>query len=131
MNPTRRRMLTGTGLVGAFAAGFFAPKVVVEVKEKLQQPKIEDIRHLAPLSSTTLMLTADNRTAEEKQKENPPMIGNGFYIQPMEPHKETNKVTMSVGKDNRLWIQVDGQWRIVALDPSWCDPTYCDPAEEA
>lgn len=128
MNPTRRRMLTGTGLVGAFATGFFAPKVIVEVKEKLQQPNVEDIRHLAPLSPTTLMLTADNRTAEEKQKENSPMIGNGFYIQPMEHNKETNTVTMSVGKDNRLWIKVDDQWRRVALDPSWCDPTFCDPA---
>ena len=127
MNPTRRKMITGTGLAGAFVAGFFAPKVIVEVKEKLQQPKIEDIRHLAPQSPTTLMLTADNRTAEEKQKENPPMIGNGFYTQPMEPNKETNNVSMSVGKDNRLWIKVDGQWRRVALDP-WCDPTFCDPA---
>jgi hypothetical protein len=27
-----------------------------------------------------------------------------------------NRVEMSVGKDNRLWIKVDGKWHRVAIE---------------
>jgi hypothetical protein len=122
MNPTRRKMITGTGLAGAFVAGFFAPKVVVEVKEKLRETRVEDIRHLAPQSSTTLTLQGNPKPVVPS-----PYNGNGFYVSSNPEYQ--NKVEMSVGKDNRLWLKIDGEWRRVAIDPSWCDPTYCDPAE--
>jgi hypothetical protein len=114
----------GAGLAGAFFAGLMAPVVVERVKEvQVLPPKVEpeDISHLAPESPTTLVLQGGVK------KQEPPPSGNGFYIAPMNV-EYTNKVAMSVGKDNRLWIQVDGQWRRVAIDP-WCDPTYCDPAQ--
>jgi hypothetical protein len=120
MDQTRRRFFKGAAIVGAFAAGFMAPKVVVAVREKTSN---EDISHLAPESPTTLVLQGN-----PKPVESPPTQGGGFYITPSQEYQ--NKVAMSVGKDNRLWIQVDGQWRRVALDPVWCDPTYCDPAPD-
>lgn len=126
MDQSRRKFFSGVGLFGAIVAGASVP-VAVHIHEQ-KKKQLEDLSHLAPESSTTLMLSADNRTAEEKQKENPPIIGNGFYIQPMGSIKETNKVSMSVGKDDRLWIKVGDKWARVALE-DWCDPRYCDPAE--
>jgi hypothetical protein len=127
MNPDRRSFFKGAGILGAFTAGLVTPHIVVNAQEKPKEV-VEDISHLAPESPTTFMLAADNRTAEERAANNPykdsPYMITGF------DHKETNRVSMSVGKDNRLWIQVDGKWRRVALDPSWCDPTYCDPAPD-
>ncbi len=125
MQPSRRKFLSGVGIFGTIVAGAVAP-VAVHIHEKNKDTKPEDISHLAPESSSTLMLTADNRTAEEKYKNNPykdsPFMVGGI------DHKETNRVSMSVGKDDRLWIKIGDQWRRVALDP-WCDPTYCDPAQ--
>ncbi len=135
MDASRRNFFKGTGkgagIAGAFFAGFMAPVVIERVKETkiIQQvegpkPEPEDLSHLAPESPTTLVLQG----GVKKQEPSPPS-GNGFYLAPTNV-EYTNKVAMSVGKDNRLWIQVDGQWRRVALDP-WCDPTYCDPAPDA
>jgi hypothetical protein len=113
---SRRNFLTGSakgaGLAGAFFAGFMAPTVVERVKEvQVLPPKIEpeNISHLAPESPTTLVLQGG-----VKKQQEPPQ-GNGFIFAPMNVEYE-NKVAMSVGKDNRLWIQVDGQWRRVSLD---------------
>jgi hypothetical protein len=103
----------GAGLAGAFFAGLMAPVVVERVKEvQVLPPKIEpeDISHLAPESPTTLVLQG----GVKKQNQELPQ-GNGFIFAPMNVEYE-NKVAMSVGKDNRLWIQVDGQWRRVSLD---------------
>ncbi len=125
---SRRNFLTGSakgaGIFGAFLSGLAAPVIVERVTEK-QAPKIEpeDISHLAPESPTTLVLQGGVK------KQEPPPTSNGFYLAPTNV-EYTNKVAMSVGKDNRLWLQVDGQWRRVALDP-WCDPTFCDPAPDA
>lgn len=123
---SRRNFLTGSakgaGIFGAFLGGLAAPVIVERVVEKQAPvPKIEpeDISHLAPESQTTLVLQGGVK------KQEPP--SNSGYIFAPTNVEYTNKVAMSVGKDNHLWIQVDGQWRRVALDP-WCDPTYCDPA---
>jgi len=102
----------GAGLAGAFFAGLMTPVVVERVKEvQVLPPKIEpeDISHLAPESPTTLVLQGGVK------KQEPPPSGNGFYIAPSNV-EYTNKVAMSVGKDNRLWIQVDGQWHRVSID---------------
>lgn len=124
MNPERRRsFLKGFGLFGALTAGaaLGATPVVVQVKE--EEKPVEDISHLAPESPTTLILQGGVKKQHQELSQ-----GNGFYIAPTNVEYE-NRVAMSVGKDNRLWIQVDGKWRRVALDP-WCDPTYCDPAPD-
>jgi hypothetical protein len=111
---SRRNFLTGSakgaGIFGAFLGGLAAPVIVERVTEK-QVPKIEpeNISHLAPESPTTLVLQGG-----VKKQQEPPQ-GNGFIFAPMNVEYE-NKVAMSVGKDNRLWIQVDGQWRRVSLD---------------
>lgn len=132
----RRNFLKGVSLLGVAAGGFLAaqnsfantppptPIGSSPVGERDIGP-VEDIAHLAPLGKTTLQLSADN-TPPPPPSPAPigglsvdgytttgssyPSILSGGY-------KETdNKVTLSVGKDNRLWIQVNGTWRRVALD---------------
>jgi hypothetical protein len=109
MNPSRRKFFKGFGVLGAVVAGATAVKVTVEETKKTT----EDISHLAPEPNTTLMLTGDNRTPEEKQAMmSPPSNGFMLYQQP----QVTNQVSLAVGKDNRLWIKIDEQWKRVSVD---------------
>jgi hypothetical protein len=39
----------------------------------------------------------------------------GYFIGGID-HKVTHEVSMSVGRDNRLWIKVGEKWKRVALD---------------
>lgn len=135
----RRGFLKGFGLLSAAAGGFLATQTSfantpsptpigspVDVERDIGP--VEDIAHLAPLGKTTLQLTADNIPPPPPPPPQPAPIGvNSFdgytTIGSSYPsilgdgYKETdNKVTLSVGKDNRLWIQVDGTWRRVALE---------------
>jgi hypothetical protein len=110
MNPLRRNFFKGAGLLGALAAGIATNKVVIEHAEA---PK-EDYSHLAPEPNTTLTLTGDNRTAEEKQAAMP-APSNGMYVFSPNP-QVTNQVAMAVGKDNRLWLKVDEKWHRVSID---------------
>jgi hypothetical protein len=68
---------------------------------------------LAPTSSSNLTLTADNRPQEAMRINSDGAWGIGVSA-PQPEHQ--NRVAMSVGKDNRLWLQVDGEWRRVALE---------------
>lgn len=111
MNPSRRKLLSGAGLIGGLAAGIGAAKFTVEVVEKKKE--VEDISHLAPEPNITLTLTGDNRTAEEKSVEAPK--GNGLYL--FHPNPQiTNQVSLAVGKDDRLWIKVGESWKRVSID---------------
>lgn len=111
MNPSRRKLLSGVGLISGLAAGIGAAKFTVEVVEKKQEA--EDISHLAPEPNTTLTLAGDNRTAEEKAAEAPK--GNGLYV--FHPNPQiTNQVSLAVGKDDRLWIKVGETWKRVSID---------------
>jgi hypothetical protein len=110
MNPLRRSFFKGAGLLGALATGIATTKVVIEHAEA---PK-EDHSHLAPEPNTTLTLTGDNRTAEEKQA-SMPAPSNGMYMFTPTP-QVTNQVAMAVGKDNRLWLKVDEKWHRVSID---------------
>lgn len=101
----RRKFLRGAGLVSLFAGSAVGGKIVIEEQKK----KKEDISHLAPDNPVTLQLQAN-----PKKVDSPVPVGNGFYIIPTQEYQ--NKVEMSVGKDNRLWIKVDNQWKRVALD---------------
>jgi len=131
----RRGFLKGFGLLSAVVAGASAPylantgasTVVRNTADPVLSPPV-DVSHLAPLGTTTLMLTADNMPPPPP----PPVTSlNGAYIvaggnyntmSPMlsvgstSPIGNKNNVKMSVGKDDRLWIEVDGKWRRVALE---------------
>jgi hypothetical protein len=68
-----------------------------------------------------LTITADNRTHEEKEHERKKssgiMIdGNHYYFNSFGSPTVTHQVSMSVGKDNRLWLKIGDNWKRVALD---------------
>jgi len=135
----RRGFLKGFGLLSAAAGGFLAtqtsfantpaptPIGSAAVTERDIGP-VEDIAHLAPLGKTTLQLTADNIPPPPPPPPQPAPVGGYFFDGCMvtgssypsilsDGYKETdNKVTLSVGKDNRLWIKVGDTWRRVALE---------------
>ena len=129
----RRRFIKGFGLLGLALSGAAAARETISntgvigvgtgtnnVPTVIDPPVVEDIAHLAPLGKTTLQLTADNTPPPPPHSfipgavtgcstSYPTILSNGC--------KETdNKVTMSVGKDNRLWIKIGEQWRRVALE---------------
>ncbi len=94
---------------------------------------VSNTAHLAPRDSVpTLMITGDNRPPEPPK----PVVysdNNGYtmtcstsvYNSTLSvgsshgttcPSDKLNRVSMAVGKDDRLWIKVDDQWRRVALE---------------
>jgi len=131
----RRSFIKGFGLFGALGAGYGAA-LLQDRATQMAGPSLpdansttvaEDISHLAPLGSTPLVLTANNNPPPPP----PPTsitfsdgyitTGSSYIISPAlsmngvsAPNQ--NNVKMSVGKDDRLWIEVDGKWRRVALD---------------
>jgi hypothetical protein len=102
--------MKGFGLLGAVLAGAATTKVVVEHVEKKEKEK-EDISHLAPDAKTTLVLQGN-----QVEKEPIPVAGSSsFYIQPLN-YEYKNKVSMAVGKDDRLWIKVGEEWKRVSIE---------------
>ena len=135
----RRGFLKGFGLLSAAAGGFLAsqnsfantpsPTPIGSAADvKRDVGPIEDIAHLAPLGKTTLQLTADNIPPPPPPPPQPAPVGGygcdgymitGSFYPPIltSGHKETdNKVTLSVGRDDRLWIKIGDTWRRVALE---------------
>jgi hypothetical protein len=99
----RRSFLKGAGIVGAFAVGVASYRQVKEVAEANR-----DISHLAPpKDATTLQIMG----SYGPKKEIPP---NTFYIASNGP--TTNRVSMTVGKDDRLWIKVGEEWKRVSIE---------------
>ena len=76
-----------------------------------------DYSHLAPSDSVSgiISLHSDNRSREEKEAEYNNSRTHGVIFVTND-FKGTNEVHMAVGKDNRLWIKVDNEWKRVALD---------------
>ncbi len=132
----RRSFIKGFGLFGALGAGYGAA-LLQDRAAQMAGPSLpdansttvaEDISHLAPLGSTTLVLTANNKPPPPPPPPSPITfsdgyiaMGSSYIISPAlsmngvsTPNQ--NNVKMSVGKDDRLWIEVDGKWRRVALD---------------
>ena len=137
----RRRFIKGFGLLGLALSGAAAARETVSntgvigvgtgtnnVPAVIDPPVVEDIAHLAPLGRVTLQLTADNTPPPPPpppQSFTPGIVtltgsSYGSYSYPSilnSGYKETdNKVTLSVGKDDRLWIKIGDTWRRVALD---------------
>jgi hypothetical protein len=133
----RRRFLKGFGLLGIALSGAAAAREAISntgvigvgtgtnnVPAVIDPPVVEDIAHLAPLGKMNLQLTADNTPPPPP----PPAPAGGFMIGGYTTGssystilssgcKETdNRVTLSVGKDDRLWIKIGDTWRRVALE---------------
>ena len=122
-----RETISNTGVIGVGTGTNNVPAVI-------DPPVVEDIAHLAPLGKITLQLTADNTPPppppppvesikihknEDGSWITTPTVGSSYSYPSILNNgcKETdNKVTMSVGKDNRLWIKIGDTWRRVALD---------------
>lgn len=109
----RRRFLRGFGLggvvVGGVATGYVASKVInspVTAPQPLPAPK-EDISHLAPAGGTSnsLMIMRDN--------DPPPPQANPYNTITIQPslNENVNKVTLTVGKDNHLWMHTPDGWK--------------------
>ena len=109
----RRRFLRGFGLggviAGGVAAGYVANKVInepVSPPAPLPAPK-KDISHLAPVGGTshTLQIMRDNNP--------PPPQANPYNTITFQPslNENVNKVTLTVGKDNHLWMHTPDGWK--------------------
>ena len=105
----RRNFLRGAGIIGAFAVGAASYK---QVREMANEHK--DISHLAPPDkATTIQITG---AYGEKPKAPEPTMGqNMFYINGWN-EQVTHRVSMTVGKDNRLWMKIGDEWHRVAIE---------------
>jgi hypothetical protein len=105
----RRNFLRGAGIIGAFAVGAASYK---QVKEMANEHK--DISHLAPPDkAATIQITG---AYGEKPKAPEPTMGqNMFYINGWN-EEVTHRVSMTVGKDNRLWLKIGDEWHRVAVE---------------
>jgi hypothetical protein len=115
----RRKFIRGAGLVSGFLGGVFAGKVVVEkihtkevIKEVLPPVEEVDISHLAPESPTSLVLRG-NPKPKTYSNQGSNGIGGFLYTNPADYQ---NRVELSVGKDNRLWIKIGDEWKRVTVD---------------
>ncbi len=114
----RRKFMKGAGILGSVLGGMAATKVVIEnhyheTKQVSVDPPKEDISHLAPIDSVqTLQLQVNNDPPEMNERSR--LTPSGFMFTPTPQY--TNKVAMSVGKDNRLWIKVGDEWKRVSLE---------------
>jgi len=127
----RRGFLKGFGLLSAVVAGASAPvlantstsSAVRSTNNPVLTPPVD--QSLAPLGKISLQITADNRPPPPPPPNNSQFFIGG-YATPMalivnaggsvNTPEHNNNVKMSVGKDDRLWIEVDGKWRRVALE---------------
>ena len=105
----RRNFLRGAGIIGAFAVGVASYR---QVKEMANEHK--DISHLAPPDkATTIQITG---AYGEKPKAPEPTMGqNMIYINGWNG-EVTHRVSMTVGKDNRLWLKIGDKWQRVAVE---------------
>jgi hypothetical protein len=102
--------------------------------ERINGNAVEDISHLAPRDGiSTLHLQGDNRPPPPPQPVqswsafNVPSNGDyytvsGYVSSPMLsvgsscPSGEMNRVSLAVGKDDRLWIKVGDTWKRVVVE---------------
>lgn len=116
---TRREFFRKASIFGVAAIAPVATTVVVTMPEK----EVEDTSHLAPPSTaTSIRLTG---TYEEPKRSSDMVFSTngeermrlsscGFMINPMPT--PTHGVDMAVGKDNRLWVKVNSEWKRVAVE---------------
>jgi hypothetical protein len=112
MNPLRRNFFKGFGVLGAVVAGATAVKVTVEEVKK----PTEDHSHLEPTNNTNIQFVADNSEKKVKPAGITPDGKLFYFAESNPPIEEQNKVTLSVGKDDRLWMKVGEKWHRVSID---------------
>ena len=105
----RRNFIRGAGIIGAFAVGVASAK---QVKEMANEHK--DISHLAPPDNAT-SIQFTGAYGEKPKAPEPTMGQNMFYINGWNEHV-THRVSMTVGKDNRLWLKIGDKWHRVAVE---------------
>ena len=115
----RRKFIRGAGIVSGLLGGVFAGKVVVEkihtkeiIREVLPEVEKVDISHLAPENPTTIVLHG-NPKPKTYSNQDSNGIGGFMYTN---TNDYQNKVELSVGKDNSLWLKVDGDWKRVVTE---------------
>ena len=118
MNGTnsRRGFLKGFGLFSAVAAGaatshFANTSTSMAIWDSVDPVLVPPVDYsLAPTGQVNLTLTADNvrPTAVHYHPSTSTFMASD--------NAKQNNVKMSVGLDDRLWIEVDGKWRRVALE---------------
>ena len=113
---SRRTFLRGFGLVGVVVAGASSAlannePVIIQVPVPTPETPKTDFAHLAPEKNVnSLIILADNRTLEEQNTG----YSNSMYS--LNSVQMTNQVSISVGKDNRLLLKIDDEWKRIALD---------------
>ena len=104
----RRRFLRGFGLGGVIASGVATGYVASKVINQPLPALKEDISHLAPAGGTSnsLIIMRDNDPP-------PPQANpyNTLTLQPSLMGQDVNKVTLTVGKDNHLWMHTPDGWK--------------------
>ncbi len=120
----RRRFLRNGGLLGTVIGAFGAGNVIAGrephtmiVDDIPTTPVKEDISKFAPPDEAhTLQINGSYLADEEKAKQNDLYaFQNSPYVFHSQP-KQTHSVSMTVGKDNRLWMKVGDSWHRVALE---------------
>ena len=115
----RRKFIRGTGLLGGLLGGVLAGKEVIErihtketiVKEMIPAPVDVSSSDMEPVGNTILTLQGNSKPPE------PPKEISGYTFAPINPQYDL-QVGMAVGRDKRLWLKIDNEWRRVSLDPS-------------
>ena len=106
----RRNFLRGAGIIGAFAVGAASYR---QVKEMANEHK--DISHLAPPDTATSIQITGAYDEESKSPVISSMAPHTFYMNGWN-EQVTHRVSMTVGKDNRLWMKIGDEWHRVALE---------------
>ena len=100
---SRRDFFRKAGIFSAAVVAPVATTVVITMPEAKKE--IEDISHLKPEGNQNLVLQGG-----VTMKNKPPENGLYFFHSNLEYN---NKVEMSVGKDNMLWLKVGDEWKRV------------------
>jgi hypothetical protein len=116
----RRKFIRGTGILGGLLGGVLAGKEVIErihtketiVREMLPAPVNVADADMGPIGNTQLLLQGSSKPPEV-----PMNTSSGMYFISSQP-KYDLQVGLAVGRDKRLWIKVDNEWRRVSLDPN-------------
>ena len=124
----RRGFLRGLGLFSAVLGGSAVyangqpSRSPTPLVDNSNNTNTGDIDHLKPLGHDNICLTSTNRPLQQYSfnSNNSLTIGvqgyQAYVVTDNTPVVQRNEVKMAVGKDNRLWIEVDGSWKRVALE---------------
>jgi hypothetical protein len=117
----RRKFVKGLGLFSAFIGGLGAHSLAntgtsVAVRDNVDPvvPQSVDYSLAPPAGAPNIQLTGAYGDANVPMDFNPKGTGSIHYFNPQ--NTITNKVHMAVGRDDRLWIKVNDEWRRVAVE---------------